>query len=118
MSGRYNIVKEFIVKPVTKTIKNIVKGGKQKTTGTEAVKNVPISPNLKKFQEQKEEVIQTTDKYTKDLTQEGKTNVRKYVAPALSKISKLTQRLPVKKAKGGRIGYKKEHLIRLLENQN
>ena len=88
-----------------KAVKNLFTGGAK--SGTEAVKNVPISPNLKKFQEQKEEVIQTTDKYTKGLTEEGKTNVRKYVAPALSKISRLTQRLPVKKAKGGRISYKK-----------
>ena len=89
-----------------KAVKNLFTGGAQKTTGTEAVKNVPISPNLKKFQEQKEDVIKTTDKYTKNLTEEGKTNVRKFVAPALSKISKITQQLPEKKAKGGRIGYK------------
>ena len=82
--------------------KNVFTGGAK--SGTEAVKNVPISPNLKKFQEQKEEVIQTTDKYTKGLTQEGKTNVRKHVAPALSRISRLTQRL--NKAKGGRVGYR------------
>ena len=91
---------------VISKVKDFFTGG-SKTTGTESIKNVPISPNLKKFQEQKEEVIQTTDKYTKGLTEEGKTNVRKYVAPALSKISKLTQKFPVKKAKGGRVGYKK-----------
>ena len=87
--------------------KKLFKGGAQKTTDTGAIKTTNISKNLKKFQEQKEDVIKTTDKYTKGLTEEGKTNVRKHVAPALSKISKLTQRLPVKKAEGGRIGYKK-----------
>ena len=97
--------KAGIVKKILQTGKNLFTGGAK--SGTEAVKNVPISPNLKKFQEQKEDVIKTTDKYTKGLTEEGKTNVRKFVAPALSKISKLTQKFPVKKAKGGRIGYKK-----------
>jgi hypothetical protein len=65
-----------------------------------------ISKNLKKFQENKEEIIKNTDKYTKDLTQEGKTKVRKSVAPALGKLSKLTQQFPEKKAKGGRVGRK------------
>jgi hypothetical protein len=65
-----------------------------------------ISKNLKKFQENKEEIIKNTDKYTKDLTQEGKTKVRKSVAPALGKLSELTQQFPEKKAKGGRVGRK------------
>jgi len=108
MSGRYNIIKEFIVKPAAKAVKNVIKGDKQKTTGTEVVKNVPVSPNLKKFQEQKDEVIKTTDKYTKGLTEEGKINVRQPVGPALGKISNLTKKFPKveKKAKGGRIGYR------------
>ncbi len=65
-----------------------------------------ISKNLKKLQETKEEIIKNTDKYTKGLTQEGKTKVRKSVAPALGKLSKLTQQFPEKKAKGGRVGRK------------
>ena len=65
-----------------------------------------ISKNLKKFQENKENIIKTTDKYTKGLTEEGKTKVRKFVGPALGKLSKITQQFPEKKAKGGRIGYK------------
>ena len=88
-------------------IKKIVKGGEQKTTGTGAITTTNISKNLKEFAKHKEDVIKTTDKHTKGLTEEGKTNVRKFVAPALSKISKITQQLPEKKAKGGRIGYKK-----------
>ena len=87
-------------------IKKIVKGGEQKTTGTGAITTTNISKNLKEFAKQKEDVIKTTDKYTKGLTEEGKINVKKHVAPALSKISRLTQRLPVKKAEGGRIGLK------------
>ena len=94
--------------PLAAAIQGAVKlfGKKQKTTGTGAITTTNISKNLKKFQEHKEDVIKTTDKHTKGLTEEGKTNVRKFVAPALSKISKITQQLPEKKAKGGRIGYK------------
>ena len=65
-----------------------------------------ISKNLKKFQENKEDIIKSTDKYTKGLTEEGKTKVRKSVGPALGKLSKLTQQFPEKKAKGGRVGRK------------
>ena len=65
-----------------------------------------ISKNLKEFQKHKEDIIKSTDKYSKDLTQEGKTKVRKSVAPALGKLSKLTQQFPEKKAKGGRVGRK------------
>ena len=90
-------------------LKNLGKG--QKTTGTETIKNVPISPNLKKFKEQKDQIIKTTDKYTKGLkTQEGKTNVRKFVGPALGRVSRLTKKFPKKaekKAKGGRVGLKR-----------
>ena len=87
-------------------LKALMGGSKQKTTGAEVIKNIPISKNLKKFQENKEEIIKNTDKYTKGLTQEGKTKVRKFVAPALGKLSKLTQQFPEKKAKGGRVGRK------------
>ena len=65
-----------------------------------------ISKNLKKFQENKEDIIKSTDKYTKGLTEEGKIKVRKSVGPALGKLSKLTQQFPEKKAKGGRVGLK------------
>ena len=97
-------------------------GNKQKTTGTGAVNKVDISKNLKKFQEQKDEIIKTTDKYTQGLkTQEGKTNVRKFVAPALGRISKITQNIKKRNKKsqemfeaskgrkfnkGGRVGLK------------
>ena len=87
-------------------LKALMGGSKQKTTGAEVIKNIPISKNLKKFQENKEEIIKNTDKYTKGLTQEGKTKVRKSVGPALGKLSKLTQQFPEKKAKGGRVGRK------------
>ena len=86
--------------------KQALRGGAKKTTGTGAINTTNISTNLKEFAKHKKDVIETTDKHTKGLTEEGKTNVRKFVAPALSRISKITQQLPEKKAKGGRIGYK------------
>ena len=91
---------------IKELMKKAFTGGAQKTTGTGAITTTNISKNLKEFAKHKEDVIKTTDKHTKGLTEEGKTNVRKFVAPALSKISKITQQLPEKKAKGGRVGRK------------
>ena len=89
-----------------KFFSNLVKGT-QKTTGTGAINTTKISKNLKEFQKHKDDIIKSTDKYTKSAkTEEGKINVRKYVGPALGKISKITQKLPEKKAKGGRVGLK------------
>ena len=85
-------------------LKNLGKG--QKTTGTGAINKVNISKNLKEFQKHKEDIIKSTDKHGKGLTEEGKIKVKTTVAPALSKLSKLTQKLPEKKAKGGRVGLK------------
>ena len=67
-----------------------------------------ISKNLKKFQENKDDIIKSTDKYTKSAkTEENKIKLRKPVGPALGKLSKITQQFPEKKAKGGRAGFKK-----------
>ena len=87
-------------------MKKAFTGSAQKTTGTGAINTTNISKNLKEFQKHKEDIIKTTDKYTKGLREEGKINVRKSVGPALSKVSKITQKLPEKKAKGGRVGLK------------
>ena len=87
-------------------VKNLLKGT-QKTTGTGAIDKVNISKNLKEFQKHKEDIIKSTDKHGKGLTEEGKIKVKTTVAPALSKLSKLTQKIPVKKAKGGRVGLKR-----------
>ena len=53
------------------------------------------------------DIIKSTDKYTKGLTDEGKIKVKGNVSSALSKLSKITKKKPVeKKAKGGRVGLK------------
>ena len=80
-------------------------GGTQKTTGTGAINTTNISKNLKEFQTHKEDIIKSTDKYSKGLTDEGKIKIKKAVAPALSKLSKITQKKP-KFNKGGRVGLK------------
>jgi len=86
-------------------VKNLFKGT-QKTTGTGAINTTNISKNLKEFQKHKEDIIKSTDKYAKGLTEEGKIKVKQNVAPALSKLSKITQKKPELKAKGGRVGLK------------
>ena len=94
--GKFNSAKQFI---------NQIFSGAQKTAGTGAINTTNISKNLKEFQKHKEDIIKTTDKYTKGLREEGKINVRKSVGPALGKISKITQNKP-KFNKGGRVGLK------------
>jgi hypothetical protein len=91
---------------IKELMKKALKGGTQKTTGTGAINTTNISKNLKEFQKHKEDIIKSTDKHGKGLTEEGKIKVKTTVAPALSKLSKLTQKIPVKKAKGGRVGLK------------
>ena len=91
---------------IKELMKKAFTGGAQKTTGTGAINTTNISKNLKEFQKHKEDIIKSTDKYSKGLTEEGKIKVKKAVAPALSKLSKITQTLPEKKAKGGRVGLK------------
>ena len=88
-------------------VKNLLKGT-QKTTGTGAIDKVNISKNLKEFQKHKDDIIKSTDKYTKSAkTEEDKIKFRKLTGPALGKLSKVTQNKPVeKKAKGGRVGLK------------
>ena len=81
-------------------------GGAQKTTGTGAINTTNISKNLKEFQKHKEDIIKSTDKHGKGLSEEGKIQIKKAVAPALSKLSKITQKKP-KFNKGGRVGLKR-----------
>jgi len=69
-----------------------------------------VTPNvgtLKEFQKHKDDIIKSTNKYAKGLTDEGKIKIKGNVSSALSKLSKITKKKPVeKKAKGGRVGLK------------
>ena len=77
--------------------------GKSPTPGV--INTTNISKNLKEFQTDKEDIIKSTDKHSKGLTDEGKIKIKKAVAPALSKLSKITQKKS-KFNKGGRVGLK------------
>ena len=93
--GKFNSAKQFI---------NQIFSGATKSTG--AINKVNISKNLKEFQKHKEDIIKSTDKYSKGLTDEGKIKIKQNVAPTLSKLSKITQKKP-KFNKGGRVGLKR-----------
>jgi len=96
-------------------LKTLMSGGKQKTTGTEVIKSVPIAKNIdtKKAIEQK--VVKTVDKAFKDANvppslrnQQKKSQLKRDEGKKLKNISykldKLEER--IKKAKGGRVGLK------------
>jgi len=76
---------------------------------------VAPSKNIKKFQEQKEKIINTVDKYSKKVdTPEAKMKMKEGTSKTLSNISKIYKGEPItkkvkkveKKAMGGRIGLK------------
>ena len=77
--------------------------GKSPTPGV--INTTNISKNLKEFQKHKEDIIKSTNKYGEGLSKEGKIEIKKAVSPALSKLSKITQKKP-KFNKGGRVGLK------------
>ena len=76
MSGRYNIVKEFVVKPVVKKVKSILTGGKQKTTGTGAITSTSIGKNLTKKRKIQDESVAFTDKLHKGFSTETKNKLK------------------------------------------
>ena len=111
MSGRYNIVKEFIVKPAAEAVKKVFK----KTKGVEYV--VPkISKNLKSRREEQQKIFKTVDDaYKKAGVKPGSAaaKIKKEGAKKSSEIQdkfeegmKAIEDKYQKKAKGGRIGLK------------
>ena len=86
---------------------NIAKKAFKKDSTPGVIDKVSISKNLKEFQKHKDDIIKSTDKYTKSAkTEEDKIKFRKPVGPALGKLSEITKKKPVEKAKGGRVGRK------------
>jgi hypothetical protein len=68
---------------------------------------VAPSKNIKKFTEQKEKILKTTDKYKSAVNDpEVKKKMSSGVSKTLSNISKIYKGEKVKKAMGGRIGRK------------
>ena len=104
MSKYHNAFQGF-VKAFTAAAKPGVKGNPTTIIG------VAPSKNIKKFQEQKEKIIKTTDAYKKKVNDpEVKKKMNEGTSKTLSNISKIYKGEPitkkVKKAKGGRIGLK------------
>ena len=62
---------------------------KQKTTGGGAIKSVPPSTKNKKFGELKDQSEKMTQKYSKNLTDEGKVSIKKSTSKYLSNVSKI-----------------------------
>ena len=108
MSKYHNAFQGF-VKVFTGAAKPGVKGNPTTIVG------VAPSKNIKKFQEQKEKILKTTDKYKSAVNDpEVKKKMSSGVSKTLSNISKIYKGEPItkkvkkveKKAKGGRIGLK------------
>ena len=88
-----------------KKLFDLARGGGKSNVSTTITGVSPNVGTLKEFQKHKDDIIKSTDKHSKGLTTEGSINVKKTVAPALSKLSKLTQKKP-QFNKGGRVGLK------------
>jgi hypothetical protein len=83
-------------------LKTLMSGGKQKTTGTEVIKNVKIAPNIDTKRAFQDKVTKTVDKAYKDADPQG---VYKHTLESKKKKSK-AKIDESKKAKGGRVGLK------------
>ena len=108
MSGRYNIVKEFIVKPAAEAVKKVFK---KEPKSVEYV--VPkIAKNLKGRREDQQKIFKTVDDaYKKAGVKPGSAaaKIKKEGAKESSEIyDKFEKGMEaIKKAKGGRVGLKK-----------
>ena len=82
--------------------KNILKGGAQKTTGTEAIDSVKIAKDLKKKFDAKQDLFSLVDEKGSGLTTAEKGKFKKEASQKIDRIFKKYE----KKAKGGRVGLK------------
>jgi len=85
------------------TFKNIFKGGAQKTTGTEVISSVDIAKNLKKKFDAKQDLFKGVDEKGSGLSTVEKGKFKKDGSKEIDKVFKKYE----KRAKGGRIGYKR-----------
>ena len=100
MSKYHNVFQGF-VKAFTGAAKRGEKGNPTTIIG------IAPSKNIKKFQKQKEKIINMTDSYKKKVNDpEVKKKMNEGTSKTLSNISKIYKGEKVKKADGGRIGYK------------
>ena len=111
MSGRYNIVKEFIVKPAAEAVKKVFK----KTKGVEYVAP-KISKNLKGRREDQQKIFKTVDDAYKKAGVEKGSEAAKIKKEGAKKSSEIYDKFEKgmkaiedkyqKRAEGGRIGLK------------
>ena len=59
---------------------------------SKTITSVKPSKNIKKFEKHKQDVVKSTEKYSKGLTEEGKINVRKGTSKVLGKISNILKK--------------------------
>ena len=85
-------------------LKNLLKGGTQKTTGTGAIKSVDVGKNLTKKKTIKDELIAARDKQLAGVRDEAKVEIKS--KNPLSKFTKKIEKIVDTKAKGGRVGLK------------
>ena len=94
-------------KQIFGAVKNLLKGGTQKTTG-EAIKSVPVGKNLKTKRFQQDDIIKTRERI---MTEYGiKDPVRRRDLRKTAnqpKINKKIADIADRKAKGGRVGYRR-----------
>ena len=87
--------------------KNIIKGGAQKTTGTEVKDFVNVAKNLKKKRDFQDSVVKRRDEILRDynISDQQKIELRKNADQP--KINKKISKIYDEKAKGGRVGLRK-----------
>ena len=101
MTNKYHRAFQGFVKAFTGAAKAGEKGNPTTIIG------VAPSKNIKKFQKQKEKIINMTDSYKKKVNDpEVKKKMNEGTSKTLSNISKIYKGEKVKKANGGRIGRK------------
>ena len=95
-------------KQIFGAVKKLLKGEKQKTTGTEVIKSVPVGKNLKTKRVQQDDIIKTRERI---MTEYGikdparRRDLRKTANQP--KINKKIADIADRKAKGGRVGYRR-----------
>ena len=77
----------------------------QRTTGTEVISSVNIAKNLAKKKNIKDDMVTARDKQLAGVRDEAKVEIKS--KNPLSKFTKKIENIVDKKAKGGRVGYKR-----------
>jgi len=77
----------------------------QRTTGTEVISSVNIAKNLSKKKNIKDDMVAARDKQLAGVRDEAKVEIKS--KNPLSKFTKKIEKIVDKKAKGGRVGYKR-----------